>query len=267
MDPLDDFQFKPLTEGLGFHKKKNEPAPTSRVQSTTNSEAGFTENRRTEARPETRANTLLETPLPRRRQERARTIPTIEDEVSPGNSAVDEILKTLNKKKDLDFINKPEMQKQTPAAAAKKAPATTTVTSTELPSFMAATLDAMLIIAASLLCLIVMLTITKVDLIGNLTRPDGDGMVYTSTVALFLAVTFIYMVVHRVFMGATPGEWAFDQQLGTDEQINRPTYVLKVISRTLLTMVTGFVVLPLLSMLFQRDLAGNWTGAPLTKKI
>lgn len=260
MDPLDDFQFKPLTEGLGFHKKKQENAATATAPmsnpSTLSSQSQF--SIQNEPSP-------LETPLPRRRQDRARTIPTIEDEVSPGNTAVDEILKTLNKKKDMDFVQKPEVQKQT-AATAKKAPLTATAVVNETPSFMAATLDAMLIIAASLLCLIVMLTITKVDLISNLSRPDEDNMVYLSTIALFMGVTFIYMVVHRVFMKATPGEWAFDQQLGTDDQIHQPIYSLKVIARTLLVMATGFVLLPLLSMIFGRDLAGAWTGAPLTRK-
>lgn len=263
MDPLDDFQFKPLTEGLGFHKKKPESATAASAQVPSSSQP-VTQSQfasRNDQSP-------LETPLPRRRQDRARTIPTIEDEVSPGNTAVDEILKTLNKKKDIAFVQKPEIQKQiakqTSAVSKKVAP--TASVANEIPSFMAATLDAMLIVAASLLCLIVMLTITKVDLIGNLSRPDEDNMVYISTIALFMGVTFIYMVIHRVFMKATPGEWAFDQQLGTEDQIHEPIYSLKVIARTLLVMATGFVVLPLLSMLFGRDLAGAWTGAPLTRK-
>jgi len=201
-------------------------------------------------------------------------IPTIEDEISPGNSAVDEILQTLSKNRDLDFVKHEKTSKTTAALSttkaaptAKAAVASNTQLESSTPSFMAAILDSMLIIAASLMCLIVMLTITKVDLLANINKPDSEGMIYLSTAALFLSVTFIYMLVHRVFMGATPGEWAFDQQVGADDEIGQPLYTLKVMGRIVLNMATGFVLLPLLSMVFGRDLAGAATGTSLVKKV
>ena len=159
------------------------------MQTTTNSTTSFT------ARPT--ANTFT-APLPRfetRAESSSRNlqIPSIEDDsIAKAQTAVNEILKNLNQKRQTDFIYESEKQNE--------------ILKKSKPFFFAATLDAMLIMASFLLSMIVMLTITKVDLFLNLNHADSSRFIYFATVGLFLVITFIYMVVNRAFAGYTPGE-------------------------------------------------------------
>ena len=158
----------------------------------------------------------------------------------------------LNQKRQLDFAE--ETQKQKAQLKASK------------PQLFATVLDGMLILAAFLMSLILMLTITKVDLVANLTNSQSSILIYIATAALFTTVTFIYMVVNRAFLGYTPGEWAFDQICGSESDRKDLMYIPQVIARTLLVVFTGFIPLPILSYLFNKDISGKLTGVMLYKK-
>lgn len=248
MDPFDEFEFKPLTDGLGFHKKK---AATANSQTTASIPQTATSTRRATFEEEAIENLLP--PLPRKNSS-TETTPTQDN----SNSTVDEILKTLRQNQRLDFDTTKRTTKKTATTAEEYVLTNWNFSSTFL--------DSMLIVASSLLCMIILLVITKADLIANLTQPDEAGLIYLSTLAMFAGVTFIYMTVNRVFMGATPGEWAFDQRIGKPEEMTSPYYVLKVIARSLIVMATGFVVMPVLSLIMGRDVAGSITGASLYRK-
>lgn len=256
MDPFEEFEFKPLTEGLGFHKKKSAtPAATSKTEEP--STHAFIKDQGLELIEETSTDPLRP-PLPRKKNTPAAPTPGSLTEVGgDGSAAVDEILKTLQKNRRLDF----ESSKQKISQATHKTEYKKTTW-----SFSAALLDGMLVLASSLLCMIILLVATKVDLIGNLSNPDAQGMIYLSTVSLFAGVAFIYLTLNRIYLGYTPGEWAFDQRIGTPEELNKASYSLKVVGRSLLVVVTGFIVFPILSALFNRDIAGSITGAQLYKK-
>jgi hypothetical protein len=77
---------------------------------------------------------------------------------------------------------------------------------------------------------------------------------------LFISGLQLYLLTARSFFGASLGEWAFDVQLGSDHDQKQPVYPLLVAWRTILVTVTGFVILPLLSLVFRRDLAKIFTG-------
>ncbi len=243
-DPFEEFEFRPINEGLGFHKKNKlntttatPPAVVPKMMAT--------------------AGSPFQTVLPRSDSNTRKTttfqIPTTEDDsISKAQSAVNEILKNLNQKRQLDFINDTEKER----VALKKSK----------PQMFAAILDGMLVIAAFLMSLILMLSITKVDMILNLTHPETSSMVYFATLALFATVTFIYMVVNRAFLGYTPGEWAFDQQCGQNQEQNKLMYIPKIALRTFIVMLSGFIVFPFLSYLFNKDVAGDLTGVHLYKK-
>ncbi|RYZ90111.1 MAG: metalloendopeptidase, partial [Proteobacteria bacterium] len=128
-------------------------------------------------------------------------------------------------------------------------------------------LDTMLVVAATLLCMIIVLVITKADLIANLKNPDAEGMVYLSTVGLLAVVSLIYLVVNRMFLGSTPGEWAFEQRIGRPEEMSDGMYSVRILARSALVIVTGFVVLPVISFFMNKDIAGDITGAQLLKKV
>ncbi len=263
MDPFEEFEFKPLTDGLGFHKKK--PTPAAAANSTLEESAPNDPFAKTALKKqglellEEPSADPLRPPLPRKGRTPLPTAPGNLTEVGgDGSAAVDEILKTLQKNRRLDFDNTAQKISQT----AKKEEFKKSTW-----SFSAAILDTMLVVAASLLCMIVVLVATKADLIGNIANPDAQGMIYLSMFAVLASVCFIYLVGNRIFVGCTPGEWAFDQCVGKPEEINTVPYTLGVIGRSLLVIATGFIVLPLLSLFMNKDIAGNITGARLYKKV
>jgi hypothetical protein len=241
VDQDDDFQFKPLTEGLGFHKKNQEKsAPKTALKFQT-------EN--------INVDLTINTPLPRKTLETSST-PISPTAQKPGtNSTVDDILKTLNEKRHIDLNDKKKLHE--PAAPVYKA------TTTDLS---AALLDAMLITATTLLCLIILLVVTKVDLFGNLYNPDAYGMVYLSLASLVAGITWIYLVGHRVFLGHTPGEWVFDQRLGRPEEFGTSHYALKAIARSTIVLFTGLVVFPILSLILNRDYLGRLMKLELVRR-
>lgn len=258
MDPFEEFEFKPLTEGLGFHKKKT-PAAKSAVDVDAFQSQNVIKDHGLDLIEEPSIDPLRP-PLPRKAKGH---IPEISDTVTPGapaSTAVDEILKTLQKNRQLDFEkNKSTKQQMAAPKAEELKPA--------VWNFSSALLDTMLVVAATLLCMIILLVITKVDLIGNLTHPDSQGMIYLATALLIGGVSFIYLAVNRVIMGYTPGEWAFDQRIGKPAETGSPMYSIRVAARSLLVVVTGFILFPILSLIMGYDVAGVITGAPLMKKV
>jgi hypothetical protein len=252
-DPFEEFQFKPINEGLGFHRRQKQAQAPAAPQ--------FTSRPQPAAAPAMSAapsmNNIFTSPLPRneaRTESRtAFNIPSIEDDsIAKAQTAVNEILKNLNQKRHLDFATETERTR----GDLKKSK----------PIFFAATLDGMLITAAFLLSMIIMLMVTKIDLFLNLSQAETAGPLYLATAALFLSVYFIYVVVNRTFLGFTPGEWAFDQRCGTPDQMNTIGYVPRLVARTMIVMMTGFIVSPVLSYLFNKDVAGQITGLNLFRK-
>lgn len=248
-DPFEEFEFRPLNEGLGFHRQDKKQTS---AQNTSTTEVRKSLSNQSQ-------NSSFSTPLPRHDMrpdtgvKKSYTVPTIEDDsIAKAQTAVNEILKNLNQKRQFDFITDTEKQKM--------------ILKKSKPFFFAATLDAMLISACFLLTMIIMLTITKVDLFMNLTHPESSRFIYLATIALFGSVTFIYMVINRAFTGSTPGEWAFDQRCGSVDDMNTISYIPRLALRTLVVMTTGFILLPTLSYLLNKDIAGTMSGISLLRK-
>ncbi|MEK2689955.1 RDD family protein [Bdellovibrio sp. GT3] len=269
MDPFEEFEFKPLTDGLGFHKKK---AAAAKADADVDSFAStpsptLLKNQGLELLEEGSTDPLRP-PLPRKKSSIESQVPSapgylteVGGDASPSSStaAVDEILKTLQKNRRLEFD---ESKSKTKITAQTKQEYKSTYF-----SFSAGLLDGMLVIAASLLCLILLVSIARIDLVANLTNPDENFLIYFSTFGIFAGVAFIYLTVNRIFTGATPGEWAFDQRVGKPEELNSGLFYLKVAARSLLVIATGFFVFPVISALFNKDFAGKITGARLLKKV
>ncbi len=224
-DFQDDFQFKPLTEGLGFHPKKVQTDYKPEVKTSTKTELKI------ENRIEPKRSNLLDTPLPRPRIE----VP----KVSPSSQAVDGLLKSLQEKnKTLKFEEKSKTIQSPYVHAA--------------PSLTAGFLDFLLIISLSLFYMIAMTFSLKMDLIRIIA--DGSLDVLITTGALFACVGVTYFLAMRMFLGFTLGEWAYEQRLGLPEEF-KSGYSLKVLLRIVLHLATGIIVIPLLSWALDRDLA------------
>lgn len=269
-DPFDEFEFKPLTSGLGFHK---DSAPAKNQNNMPAQKVDFKSSHLTFDTASTAASTSnlnsapagfnLNSPLPRAtqtqtlhnapQQRRSINVPTIEDDsITKAQTAVNEILKNLNQKK------------QQEEAIARNTRRPEWVAS--VPSISAGFLDGMLISAFFLLSLIAMLAITKIDLIANISQPDPQYLIYWATLSLLGAIQLIYYVSCRAFLGCTPGEWAFDQRCGSELQLASSTYVLRVAARSIINVATGFVLMTIISQILRFDVLAAVTGTQIQKQ-
>lgn len=248
-DPFEEFEFKPITEGLGFHKKKTNLNIKSEDPLLT---PLFEKSELTLIEEE---SPLFNPPLPRKKTPHLTESETLQAK-SSATAQVDEILKTIQKNKRFNF-EETKAKTEAPLKEDYKVSAL---------SLSAGFLDTMLIVAASLMCMIIVLLVTRVDLLGSLANPQSNLWIYTATFAVFSLTYFIYSGITRLFMNQTPGEWAFDQRLGLPQKNNSAEFALKVILRSLLNILTGFFLLPVLSAIFKTDFAGRMTGLVLHKK-
>ncbi|MCM2353408.1 MAG: hypothetical protein NDI63_07280 [Pseudobdellovibrio sp.] len=278
-DPFDEFEFKPLTSGLGFHKeststKTSTPSVTSKVDfksshltfdtPATASAASTSVNTTTPAgfnlnSPLPRAaytdqpRTAMQTTATNTQRKASINVPTIEDDsISKAQTAVNEILKNLNQKKQQEEALARNTRRPEWIAA--------------VPSLSAGFLDTMLIAAFFLLSLIAMLAITKIDLIANISNPDPQYLIYWATLSLLGGIQIIYYVACRAFLGCTPGEWAFDQRCGNELQQASSTYVLRVAARSVINVATGFVLMTLISLVLRFDVLAAVTGTQIQKQ-
>lgn len=93
-------------------------------------------------------------------------------------------------------------------------------------------------------------------------------LLHVSSLQMALAVTLVgfyamYLLTLRVFLGCTLGEWACGLRLGEPRHRLSPGYSLKVHFRLIVTLLTGVITLPFLSLIFGVDLAGKLSGLPL----
>ncbi|MBX3021073.1 MAG: RDD family protein [Bdellovibrionales bacterium] len=282
MDPFDEFEFKPLTDGLGFHKKavslkeglkssgvledelQTVPAsiPKSLLEDKPKASAkkhSFEDvlsalektplNRPadlefTETLPREAKKTPVQSPFPRNEAYKAPL---------PGTPAVPEVKKV------------PKQVEQAAVGTRRGAadsPVTRRLESATI-SVPSAFLDFVIVLALSLVFLVALLMVTKVDINVVLRNLSRDQMTQIALGIMFLAVMQMYVVIARSFFGATLGEWTFDLQVGEEKQQKAESYPLRVAFRSLLTTITGLIFLPLVSALLRRDIAGSLSGVKL----
>ncbi|MES2856813.1 MAG: hypothetical protein V4692_13155 [Bdellovibrionota bacterium] len=338
-DPFEEFEFQPLTEGLGFHKKAEtvKSAATSDLKSTPAKERAqesnsprFSLNANAQAAPIVQKETqspirsesiselmaslppsldfLDEKPDLTRKSASTPVAASASMSVSSSVSSSTSAMKP-EAKLDLDRpqIFQPlgrEEYKPQPAPTVSPAPkapkfATTPMTAT-IPAPMASpyrermsesfaksfpriektaaisedlvpvpagfasgVVDVMMVAGVSTVLLVCILQITQINLVGMLSNARTDGPTQMNLALLMLAVYHMYMLVSRAFFGASLGEWAFELQMGKSEEQIKPIYPIKVMWRTILMTLTGFIIIPLLSIVFNRDLAKYATGVQL----
>jgi len=239
-DPFDEFEFRPITEGLGFHKRKEsiaEPALPTKPQVTkivVNSIKG--------REPATQARPTIEMPIT--------------------NSTVDSVLDSLKTKRNA--LNFEESRTTEPLKGIFQKVAPTKAWEASLPDISAIILDSMLVLAGVLASLIVTILITQADLIAwgkQLSIVELTASLY----ALFASISFIYTTVCRTFLGFTAGEWVTDQAITTRSKTGFK-FLGSMMARSALNIVTFYVTLPMLSNAMGQDLAGQLTGAQLSKE-
>lgn len=296
MDPFDEFEMKPLTEGLGFHKKAlkiNKEAkesnlasplalqeiPRSMPSSLPETPASYQDDKKTLEK----IMAALDTPVNRKLSSQmvedssvkiTSTLPRPEDAKKMNAMEVDIAPKEMPSiwpTQDLP-PSKP-IVKNIPAAAyvgtrrgAADAPQLERWKTAPV-AITSALLDAVVVVALSLVFLVSLLLVTKINLMLVVGNAREDLTTQLSFAMLFLAVMQMYVVVSRSFFGKTLGEWTFDFQMGDAEQIKKGYYPLLVLWRSVVIVLTGVIVLPLLSFITRLDLASYLTGLQLYRRV
>lgn len=300
MDPFDEFEIKPLSDGLGFHKKtvslseqfKNSGVvenQMSRIPSYTEKNEGATISRNTGSnesfaellkvlQPSAKNSDLAGKSQKTNEREPAKNIRISETLPQPGS------MKRKAASTQFDFpvpgsmphypdVNKnyqPEssLNKVVESVGLKRGAADSPVRMLEKASvaISASILDGIVIFALSLVFLVVLMTVTKIDLSQLIVHSGLDLPTQLAFTVLMAAVLLMYVVVTRSFFGRTLGEWTFDFQMGDDLQHKMTLYPLRVLWRGILVLMTGIVLLPLLSLLFRQDLLASITGLQLYRQ-
>lgn len=114
--------------------------------------------------------------------------------------------------------------------------------------------DVLILIGLSCLFLIVISQVFKQSFI----HPT-----FEMGLSIYTLISWIYFVVFRVFIGATVGEWSCDLRVGQPYERLQAQYPLRIVARVTLITFSGVIIIPLLSLLFKKDLAGHLTRAKL----
>ncbi len=242
-DVFEDFEFKPITEGLGFH-----PRTESAGEKTTKPNKGLEIETITKSEAEG-----LKPPLPRK----SKSQPA--EQTTKTQKAVDEILQTLNSRRTVQFTDSIEEKKQiSPQATPIFKPATW--------EFAAGIIDFMLVIAIQIACLMIVLTVTNTSIEALFINSETDYMLLFALLTQLSGISFMYLLVSRAFLGFTAGEWVFDQRLGLPSEQKHMNYIFRVATRSLVAIITGFLVFPFLSLVFNKDVLGEILGIPLLRR-
>ena len=130
-------------------------------------------------------------------------------------------------------------------------------------SLPAMVLDGIVVTTLSLVFILALLLVTKVNFLQTLTYGGLQGSAIWSLALLFVFVAFVYMVSSRSFFGYSLGEWTFEIRLGRPSDFEKTSYPLQIMWRTLLSWVGVIFLLPLWSFLFSRDWVGSLCGLRL----
>lgn len=268
MDPFEEFEFKPLTKGLGFHKKPSDmemPARMSSAPSDTKDSKKVNELNQIMSRiPAFDTPVKIDPILPR--EEKNYPGPTYR---APKFKNTEEMLH----KQEMKF--EPQLPKheitheiKSSALSGEVYNASQATHRKEVPMNFGAMLFDVLV-AVGLLSLFtgVTLAITDSDFAAVWANAQTDLATRLSLILLAFTVVQVYLILSRSFFGATLGEWAFEITLGSQSQQKSALYPLQVTWRSFLVAITGFIPLPFLGMIFGKDLVGRLSGVRLGRDI
>jgi hypothetical protein len=295
MDPFEEFEIKPLTEGLGFHKKSvplaEQVKKSGLVEAKTAQIPSFAAPglepaaapgaKSAQQNPQVFADLLkaLESPVGKDRGQKSERIearPLVTEPLpAPGTSRKRAMEVEIQRPEAPTFPNlnpRPAtpspLNKVVENVGLKRGAADSPVKMLERApvAFSSAFLDGIVVFALSLVFLVALMTITQVDLASLVFRAGLDVPTKAAFVALFVSVMMMYVVVARSFFGRTLGEWTFDFQMGDDQQHKSAAYPLRVLLRSFFIVLTGVILFPVLSFVLNRDLLAPLTGLQLYRQ-
>lgn len=286
MDSLnDDFEMKPITPGLGFHKKpvslKEHVAATNLVQDKLGRSLPLEAPPMNDGRPRSKEDILNEIKEALRpiQQSRAQTkthslsetLPRGPEDVRKATSPEISIpVPTTRTPMEIVNFETPTatLRDDAPLVGTRRGAHDAKIRDLTPVSFslVSTILDSIIVLALSMIFMISLIFATEVNLNAVIASAARETSALASLIVLYLAVWQMYAVVSRSFFGATIGEWTFDLQLGETQQLNTTFYPAKVLVRSLATIFTGFVLLPFLSLVSRRDISAKISGLQLYRK-
>lgn len=127
-------------------------------------------------------------------------------------------------------------------------------------TWLAAGLDALVLVSASCFFILVFSFLMKANANSMLSLFLKNQNSVNMLGVLFIAILWTYLIFMRVFMGATIGEWTCGLRLGQPLERFHFSYLIKVMLRTTVIVTSGIFIIPLISLLFSRDVAGDISG-------
>lgn len=127
-------------------------------------------------------------------------------------------------------------------------------------TWLAAGIDALILVSTSCFFILVFSFLMKANpnsMFGLFLKDQNNINVLG---ILFITTLWTYLIFMRVFMGATIGEWTCGLRLGQPLERFHFSYLLRVMLRTTAVLATGIFMLPLISLFFTRDIAGDISG-------
>lgn len=280
----DNFEFRPLTKGLGFDKSTQKSEATPALRRPINQDLIREKTKFT--MPEQDFELPNNTPVSRSLKKMLDSLPpsvdfqedkqrelkvarTQRSESTPfAPPAFEPEVKTPQTTQDFDITLNNSLSQAFPKEEVSKRfyhqmvtpiPQYKEVTS----SFASAMIDAMIVLGLASLFVVTLVAITQIDIIRMLTSQELSRRVLIELSLLYVGVTLFYFMLSRGLFGSTLGDWAFDVQLGSEQERRHLGYPLQVIFRTFMIMVTGIVILPILSLIFGKDLGYYFSGLKL----
>jgi len=225
----DEFEFKPLTEGLGFHKKVVD------IQEDASSE------------PE---GPKVIAPPPRRTPSEMPT-PRYTDKVLPQN------IPGSRNHGPVRPLVAPKVQPQ-----AQPTPQAQTLKKVGY-NWGSAIFDTLMVLGFSSIFAAAVFAVTDVGYTSVTELLQSETPARVALGFLIFSVYELYVIISRVFFGSTFGEWVFGIRVGKSEQQQRWWYPLAVAWRGVLVVITGVITLPVISTILKTDIAGLLSGIHL----
>lgn len=279
----EDIEFKPLSNGLGFHPKKTKGIRHAQTvdQPTVNKIKKYEPLKKPEAVKKTQPDYSAET------HEEVDTVTPVwmqpaTDKFNPWAGDLD-----IGRQPSVDGMVEGGMENSTiienPFFVPSKVSSPVEVVTLRFSgydglkkkkvkpitgSFTAIMMDVLMLISICMIVLTVVLSATGQQSISVVLRQLSQDAAQRSTMfGTIIALGFLYLVFARCFFGRTLGEWMMRMQLGSNDDQAQASYPIKVLFRTTIVFLTGLLVFPLISWLFNKDLLGYFSGLEMHVEV
>lgn len=126
--------------------------------------------------------------------------------------------------------------------------------------WLASTIDVLVIAATTCFLMFCYSLLLKFGLMKALSFTMTYDNKFITLMVFFIFSGWMYFIASRALAAASIGERTCSLRLGQPSDRLKNSYLSRVIVRTTLTLLTGIVVLPLLSLILKKDIAGRLTG-------